>query len=214
MPPRPGARARQEVEKPVAAVHQQEPAEVSCAQRAASLLACSCACACVVPCVTPTSALACIAGFHVRRRRERPDQPPAPCAHALCRYNITRKHMEQLVESIQTLGYQYVLIDCPAGIDIGFVNAISPAKEAIIVTTPEITSIRQAGRNADVPCRRTPPAPPGRPRPAPSALQQPAPAVPPAGPAARPPGASHPALSAAAGRPPPRAAAGVVLQGR
>jgi septum formation inhibitor-activating ATPase MinD len=50
--------------------------------------------------------------------------------------------MEQLVESIQSLGYQFILIDCPAGIDVGFINAISPAKEALIVTTPEITSIR------------------------------------------------------------------------
>lgn len=65
------------------------------------------------------------------------------CARgSVYRYNITRKHMEQLVESIQSLGYQYVLIDCPAGIDVGFINAISPAKEALIVTTPEITSIR------------------------------------------------------------------------
>jgi septum site-determining protein MinD len=50
--------------------------------------------------------------------------------------------MEQLVASIQSLGYQYVFIDCPAGIDVGFINAISPAQEALIVTTPEITSIR------------------------------------------------------------------------
>lgn len=50
--------------------------------------------------------------------------------------------MEQLVQSIQSLGYHFVLIDCPAGIDVGFINAISPAKEALIVTTPEITSIR------------------------------------------------------------------------
>jgi septum site-determining protein MinD len=41
-----------------------------------------------------------------------------------------------------------VFIDCPAGIDIGFLNAIAPAKEAIIVTTPEITSIRDADRVA------------------------------------------------------------------
>jgi len=64
------------------------------------------------------------------------------------RYNITRKHMEQLVESLIQLGYHYVLIDCPAGIDVGFINAISPAKEALIVTTPEITSIRDADRVA------------------------------------------------------------------
>jgi septum site-determining protein MinD len=64
------------------------------------------------------------------------------------RYNITRRHMDQLSESIITLGYHFVLIDCPAGIDVGFINAISPAKEALIVTTPEITSIRDADRVA------------------------------------------------------------------
>lgn len=31
------------------------------------------------------------------------------------RFNVTRSHMVQLVESIVALGYQYVLIDCPAG---------------------------------------------------------------------------------------------------
>lgn len=64
------------------------------------------------------------------------------------RYNVTRKNMENLVQSISSLGYQFILIDCPAGIDIGFINAISPAHEAIIVTTPEITSIRDADRVA------------------------------------------------------------------
>lgn len=53
--------------------------------------------------------------------------------------------MEEITNSIIALGYQFVLIDCPAGIDVGFINAISPAREALIVTTPEITSIRDAG---------------------------------------------------------------------
>ena len=64
------------------------------------------------------------------------------------RYNITRKNMELLVNSIQEKEYQFILIDCPAGIDIGFTNAIAAAKEAIIVTTPEITAIRDADRVA------------------------------------------------------------------
>ena len=58
------------------------------------------------------------------------------------RYNVTRAHMVQLCEAIIALGYQFIVLDCPAGIDVGFINAISPAKEALIVTTPEITSIR------------------------------------------------------------------------
>ncbi len=63
----------------------------------------------------------------------------AACAR---RYNVTRAHMVQLCEAIIALGYQFIVLDCPAGIDVGFINAISPAKEALIVTTPEITSIR------------------------------------------------------------------------
>jgi septum site-determining protein MinD len=39
-----------------------------------------------------------------------------------------------------------VLIDSPAGIEMGFQNAIAPAKEAIIITTPEISAVRDADR--------------------------------------------------------------------
>ena len=51
--------------------------------------------------------------------------------------------VDKLVDEHQ---FDYVLIDCPAGIDVGFMNAITPAKEAVIVTTPEITAIRDADR--------------------------------------------------------------------
>jgi septum site-determining protein MinD len=42
--------------------------------------------------------------------------------------------------------YDYVIIDCPAGIEQGFRNAIAGADEAIIVATPEVSSIRDADR--------------------------------------------------------------------
>lgn len=64
------------------------------------------------------------------------------------RYNVTRKNMENLINSVSSLGYQFILIDCPAGIDVGFINAIAPADEALIVTTPEITAIRDGDRVA------------------------------------------------------------------
>lgn len=64
------------------------------------------------------------------------------------RYNVTRKNMENIVQSISELGYHFILIDCPAGIDIGFIHAISSAEEAVLVTTPEITAIRDADRVA------------------------------------------------------------------
>ena len=42
--------------------------------------------------------------------------------------------------------FNYILIDCPAGIEQGFKNAIGAATEAIIVTTPEVSAIRDADR--------------------------------------------------------------------
>lgn len=62
------------------------------------------------------------------------------------RYNITSQNMQTLVTLLQERGYQFIIIDCPAGIDLGFVNAVAPAQEALVVTTPEITSIRDADR--------------------------------------------------------------------
>ncbi len=42
--------------------------------------------------------------------------------------------------------FDYVLIDCPAGIEQGFKNAIAGADRAVIVTTPEVSAVRDADR--------------------------------------------------------------------
>ena len=42
--------------------------------------------------------------------------------------------------------FDYVFIDCPAGIEHGFRNAVAGAREAIVVTTPEVSAIRDADR--------------------------------------------------------------------
>eukprot|EP00271_Cylindrocystis_brebissonii_P004282 TRINITY_DN15918_c0_g1_i1.p1 TRINITY_DN15918_c0_g1~~TRINITY_DN15918_c0_g1_i1.p1 ORF type:complete len:461 (+),score=49.80 TRINITY_DN15918_c0_g1_i1:83-1384(+) len=42
----------------------------------------------------------------------------------------------------------FILLDCPAGIEAGFITAITPANEAIIVTTPDVTCLRDADRVA------------------------------------------------------------------
>ena len=39
-----------------------------------------------------------------------------------------------------------VLIDCPAGIEDGFKNAAAAAREAIVITTPEVSAVRDADR--------------------------------------------------------------------
>lgn len=55
---------------------------------------------------------------------------------------------EQMAQLIQQLSgsFDYIIIDSPAGIEMGFQNAIAAAKEAIIVTTPEIAAVRDADR--------------------------------------------------------------------
>jgi len=42
--------------------------------------------------------------------------------------------------------FDFVLIDSPAGIELGFKNAIAPADQVIIVVTPEVSSVRDADR--------------------------------------------------------------------
>lgn len=64
------------------------------------------------------------------------------------RYNITRKNMKTLIKALINLNFSYIFIDCPAGIDIGFINAIAAANEAIIITTPELPALRDADRVA------------------------------------------------------------------
>jgi septum site-determining protein MinD len=66
--------------------------------------------------------------------------------------------MKKLVFELRAT-HDYVLIDCPAGIEQGFKNAIAGADEAIVVATPEVSSIRDADRvvgllsQHDVPAR-------------------------------------------------------------
>ena len=42
--------------------------------------------------------------------------------------------------------FDFVLLDCPAGIEQGFRNAIAGADKALVVTTPEVSAIRDADR--------------------------------------------------------------------
>lgn len=60
---------------------------------------------------------------------------------------ITPDQMRCLIDELK-LTFDYILIDCPAGIEQGFRNAIAAADEAIIVATPEVSSIRDADRVA------------------------------------------------------------------
>ena len=71
---------------------------------------------------------------------------------------ITPDDMTKLICELKS-AFELVLIDCPAGIEQGFKNAIAGADEAIVVATPEVSSIRDADRvvglltAAEVPAR-------------------------------------------------------------
>lgn len=68
-----------------------------------------------------------------------------PAAQHRNKEAIDPTQMKEVVGQI-ALDYEYILIDSPAGIEMGFRNAITPAKEALIVSTPEVASVRDADR--------------------------------------------------------------------
>lgn len=68
-----------------------------------------------------------------------------PAAQTRDKDAITPEQMKKLCESLKE-GFDYILIDCPAGIEQGFKNAISGADKAIVVTTPEVSAVRDADR--------------------------------------------------------------------
>ena len=59
--------------------------------------------------------------------------------------DITERQMKKLCGELSEI-YDYVLIDCPAGIEQGFFNAVAGANRAIVVTTPDFSAIRDADR--------------------------------------------------------------------
>ena len=68
-----------------------------------------------------------------------------PAAQNRMKDAVTPDQMKQIIQQVAQT-HHYVLIDSPAGIEMGFQNAISGAKEALIVTTPEIAAVRDADR--------------------------------------------------------------------
>mgnify|MGYP001214720244 CR=1 FL=1 len=68
-----------------------------------------------------------------------------PAAQTNDKNDMTAEQVKDIVEQLKP-DYDYVLIDSPAGIEQGFVNAVAGADKAIVVTTPEKSSVRDADR--------------------------------------------------------------------
>ena len=68
-----------------------------------------------------------------------------PSAQTRDKTAVTPEQMEKLTNELKE-EFDYILLDCPAGIEQGFKNAIAGADRAIVVTTPEVSAVRDADR--------------------------------------------------------------------
>ena len=68
-----------------------------------------------------------------------------PAAQTRDKSAVSPKQMIQLCNELRE-EYDFILVDCPAGIEQGFKNAIAGADKAIVVTTPEVSAVRDADR--------------------------------------------------------------------
>ena len=68
-----------------------------------------------------------------------------PTAQTKDKNAVNPEQMRKLCAQLRE-EFDYVLIDCPAGIEQGFKNAVAGADKAIVVTTPEVSAVRDADR--------------------------------------------------------------------
>ena len=79
------------------------------------------------------------------RDRHTPDLYLIPAAQSRDKTAVQPEQMKELCQKLRQ-EFEYVVIDCPAGIEQGFQTAIAAADRAIVITTPEVSAIRDADR--------------------------------------------------------------------
>ena len=68
-----------------------------------------------------------------------------PSAQTRDKTAVTPEQMKKLTDELRE-EFDYIILDCPAGIEQGFKNAVAGADRALVVTTPEVSAIRDADR--------------------------------------------------------------------
>ena len=68
-----------------------------------------------------------------------------PAAQTRDKSAVSPDQMRKLCEDLK-MENDFVLVDSPAGIEQGFKNAIAGADDVLIVTTPEVSAVRDADR--------------------------------------------------------------------
>ncbi|NDJ52841.1 MAG: septum site-determining protein MinD [Chloroflexi bacterium] len=81
----------------------------------------------------------------IKDKRLKEDLYLIPAAQTRDKTAVSPSDMIRLAEELKPL-VDYIIIDSPAGIERGFRNAIAPADDVIIVTNPEVSSVRDADR--------------------------------------------------------------------
>lgn len=79
------------------------------------------------------------------RDKKYPELYLIPSAQTRDKNAVTPEQMTALINELRQ-EFDYILLDCPAGIEQGFKNAIAGADRALVVTTPEVSAIRDADR--------------------------------------------------------------------
>lgn len=66
-----------------------------------------------------------------------------PSSHSFCSVKFGSAILSRIIGSIEK-NFDFVLIDCPAGIDGGFRRAVECADEFLVITTPHLSAVRDA----------------------------------------------------------------------
>ncbi|MFW9615827.1 septum site-determining protein MinD [Aquabacterium sp.] len=59
---------------------------------------------------------------------------------------LTQDGVERVLKELGEMGFEYIVCDSPAGIETGALMAMHFADEAIVVTNPEVSSVRDSDR--------------------------------------------------------------------
>jgi septum site-determining protein MinD len=59
---------------------------------------------------------------------------------------LTQEGVEKILNELKEMGFEYIICDSPAGIETGALMAMHFADEALVVTNPEVSSVRDSDR--------------------------------------------------------------------
>ncbi|MBL8146906.1 MAG: septum site-determining protein MinD [Anaerolineae bacterium] len=79
------------------------------------------------------------------KHKQFPELYLIPAAQTRDKTAVSPADMVQIADQLRS-ECDFIIIDCPAGIERGFRNAIAPADEVLIVTNPEVSAVRDADR--------------------------------------------------------------------